>query len=97
MESRILIKHVNGLKSAKAKISDMGDLSHELTFDILLDPGDLERILMLFKQRIPVTIEVWSPQSRMDLRTTLVQDMEERVNTVVDPTTLAEVKGERRK
>lgn len=97
MEARITIKHVNGLKTAKAKISDMGDLSHELTFDVLLDPGDLERVLMLFKQRIPVTIEVWSPQSRMDLRTTLVQDMDPQAEAIVDPTTLAEVKGERRK
>lgn len=97
MEARITIKHVNGLKTAKAKISDVGDLSHELTFDVLLDPGDLERVLMLFKQRIPITIEVWSPQSRMDLRTTLVQDTEPRQDTVVDPTTMAEVKGERRK
>jgi len=92
MESRIKIKHVNSLKSAKAKISDMGDLSHELTFDVLLDPGDMERLLMLFKQRIPTYIEVWSPQSRMDLKVSLIQDRQESEAAPVDPETLSAVK-----
>jgi hypothetical protein len=49
MESKITVKHVNELKSAKAKISDTGDLTHELTFDVVLAPGDLERTLLMFK------------------------------------------------
>lgn len=97
METRITIKHVNGLRTAKAKISEVGDLSHELTFDVLLAPGDLERVLILFKQRIPVTIEVSSAQSRMDLKVALVQDFEDPEKSAVDPTTAAELKGGRSK
>lgn len=93
METKIQVKHVNGLKSAKAKISEVGDLSHELTFDVLLAPGDLERILMLFKQRIPIQIEISSPQSRMDLKVTLISDIEQQAHTVVDVTTQQEMKS----
>lgn len=96
METKVQIKHVNDLKSAKAKFSDTGDLSYELAFDVLLDPGDLERILMLFKQRIPIHLEVSSPQSRMDLKVNLIQDMEEPEHTVVDPTTAKEIGGRRK-
>lgn len=91
METKIQVKHVNGLKSARAKISDMGDLSHELLFDVLLAPGDLERILNLFRQRIPITIEIASPQSRMDLKVSLIQDVEEPTQTVVDEATAQEI------
>lgn len=97
MKTTITIKHVNGLRTAKAKISEVGDLSHELTFDVLLAPGDLERVLMLFKQRIPVTIEVSSPQSRMDLKVALIQDFDEPERSAVDATTAAEIKGAQRK
>ena len=97
MKTNIRIQHVNSLKSAKAKFSDMGDLSHELAFDVLLSPGDLERVLMLFKQRIPVHIEISSPQSRMDLRVNLIQDTEEPATSVVDATTAEEIKGGRGK
>lgn len=96
MKQTVTIKHVNALKSCKAKFSDMGDLSHELTFDCLLDFGDLERLLIMFKQRIPVYIEITSPQSRMDLKVSIIQDREEPASTVVDETTLAELKGNAR-
>jgi len=96
MKQTVTIKHVNALKSARAKFSDMGDLSHELTFDCLMDFGDLERLLMMFKQRIPVYIEIMSPQSKMDLKVQIIQDREEPKDTVVDETTLAEAKGRAR-
>jgi len=74
MEQKIVVKHINGLKSARAKFSDVGDLSHELTFDVLLAPGDLERLLMLFQQRIPVSMEISSSQSRMDFQVVMITE-----------------------
>jgi len=74
MRQVIQVKHVNDLKSAKAKISETGDISHEIAFDVLLAPGDFERLLLMFKQRIPVEIEISSPQSKMDLKFELITD-----------------------
>lgn len=74
METKITVKHINALKGAKAKISDVGDLSHELSFDVVLAPGDLECLLLLFKQRVPITMEISSPQTRMDLFCTVISE-----------------------
>lgn len=92
MQTEIKVKHINGLKDARIKFGEMGDLSYLLTFDVLLDPGDLERILILFKQRIPVNLSISSPQSKMDLKISLISDTTVAEKSVVDPTTLTEVK-----
>lgn len=92
MEQKIKVKHINELKGVKAKISETGDISHELTFDVLLDYGDLERLLMMFKQKIPVTMEISSPQSRMDLKVELIMEKKPAESIPVDTTTLSELK-----
>ena len=92
MLTEIKVRHVNGLKEAKVKFGEMGDLSHILTFDVLLDPGDLERVLIPFKQRIPVTLMISSPQSKMDLKGNLISDTTTEEEALVDSTTLGEVK-----
>ena len=91
MQTEIKVKHVNGLKDARVKFGEMGDITYLLTFDVVLDPGDLERTLMLFKQRIPITLTISSPQSKMDLKINLISDTTPDPSPV-DPTTLGEVK-----
>jgi hypothetical protein len=91
MITEIKVKHVNGLKDARVKFGEMGDITYLLTFDIVLDPGDLERILMLFKQRIPIHLTISSPQSKMDLHVSLISDTTPDAGPV-DSTTLGEIK-----
>jgi len=91
METEIKVKHVNGLKDARVKFGEMGDITYLLTFDVVLDPGDLERTLMLFKQRIPINLTISSPQSKMDLKINLIPDTTPDTSPV-DLTTLEEVK-----
>jgi hypothetical protein len=91
MITEIKVKHVNGLKDARVKFAEMGDITHLLTFDVVLDPGDLERTLMLFKQRIPINLTISSPQSKIDLKINLISDTTPD-NRPVDRTTLGEVK-----
>ena len=82
MRQTIEVKHINALKSAKAKFSEVGDISYELTFDVVLDPGDLERLLLLFKQQIPRSMSITSPQSKMDLAVILIEDKPEKTETI---------------
>jgi len=91
MQTEVKVKHVNGLKDARAKFGEMGDITYLLTFDVVLDPGDLERTLMLFKQRIPINLTISSPQSKMDLKINLISDTTPDPSPV-DSTTLGEVK-----
>jgi hypothetical protein len=91
MITEVKVKHVNGLRDAKVKFGEMGDITHLLTFDVVLDPGDLERTLMLFKQRIPINLTISSPQSKMDLKINLISDTTPDAGPV-DSTTLGEIK-----
>jgi hypothetical protein len=71
---KIDIEHINRLKGAKAHFSEVGDLVHELTFEVLLQPGDFERLMILFRQPIPKVMTISSPQSAMDLKVEMVQE-----------------------
>jgi len=54
-----------------AKFGETGDLQHELKIKCVLNTGDMERILLMLKERVksgaPVIIQIASPQAKMDL------------------------------
>lgn len=74
MEVKIEIKHVNGLANPKVKIEE-GRVDYTLPFEVQLPPGDFDRIVNLFRQRIPVQLTISSPQAKMDLFTEAITDM----------------------
>lgn len=73
MEVKIDIKHVNGLKNPKVVIEE-GRIDYTLPFEVQLSPGDFERIIQLFRQRVPVMLTISSPQAKMDLFVETVHD-----------------------
>ena len=74
MEQIIEVKHINGLKKAEVKLDDTGNISHIIGIDCKLDPGDFERLVIMFKQRLPVYMTLRCPQSKMDLFVQIIQD-----------------------
>ena len=73
MEVTIEIKHVNALNKPKVTIED-GIVSYTLPFDVQLPPGTFDRIVNLFRQRVPVQLTISSPQAKMDLFTEVFTD-----------------------
>ena len=73
MEVTIDIKHVNGMSKPKVTIDD-GTVEYVLPFEVQLPPGTFDRIVNLFRQRIPVQLTISSPQAKMDLFTEVLSD-----------------------
>ena len=93
MESTVTTKRVMALKTAQIKIDpNTGDLIHVIAVECVLEPGDLERIALMFKQRLPVGLTLTSPQSRMDLSVELIREERPVPEGPVDETTMAEIR-----
>jgi len=85
------IVETNMVQNPKISVSfsDTGDLEHQLTFKCVLKPGDTDRLIQMFKERvkygIPITLAVSSPQSRMDLKVTAVEDTKPSKKESIEP------------
>jgi len=86
----IEIKHVNGMSKPKVTI-DEGVVSYVLPFEVQLPPGDFDRIVNLFQQRVPVSLTISSPQAKMDLFTHSISDTPAASWTVEEVRTLREI------
>jgi len=77
METRV---ETNLVQNPKIPVSfgETGDLEHQLTFKCVLRPGDTDRLIQMFKERIqygnPIILAIYSPQSRFDLQMVPVED-----------------------
>lgn len=93
MRSEVTTKRVMALKTAQIKVNpDDGSMSHLLSIECVLEPGDLERIALMFKQRLPIDLTLTSPQSRMDLMVEVLREEQPESTGPVDPVTLAELR-----
>ena len=93
MRSEVTTKRVMALKMAQVKVNpDDGSMSHVLAFECVLEPGDLERIALMFKQRLPIDLTLTSPQSRMDLEVNVLREDQPESTGPLDPTTLEELR-----
>lgn len=93
MKSEVTTKRVMALKTAQIKVNpDDGSMSHLLAIECVLEPGDLERIALMFKQRLPIDMTLTSPQSRMDLMVNVLREDASEQTAPLDPVTLDELR-----
>lgn len=76
MEARIETEIVQNPKIS-VSFGETGDLEHQLTFKCLLKPGDTDRLIHMFKERVqygtPIILAVYSPQARLDMKFTAIE------------------------
>ena len=70
MRTEVEVRNVQNI-ALSAKFGETGDLQHELRIKCVLDTGDMERILLMCKERVksgaPIILMLVSPQAKMDL------------------------------
>ena len=70
MKAEVVINNVQK-PTLSVKFDDTGNLMHKLGLDCVLLPGDMERVIQMFKERvkygIPIVVTFSSPQAKMDL------------------------------
>ena len=88
MKTEILVKNVHGLRTATSVNENSGEVEHKLAFRVVMPDGDHDRLVLMFKQKVPVELLITAPSAKSDFQIKMVLEPPKPVEEKAEQATL---------